>query len=158
MTAKCSCYFVPVLFSAAAPADAEKPKGVRALAEIPVSKADKPNVSELSHVKLNSRFLDECLMCLFLVHILVFFFFLILIRRLLQISSQMRAPCGELATTRSTRSLPVPTAPQTSPCWLSLSPRHSLAKPLSAATSSRTEVRGAKPAAYSSRSLRTCLI
>lgn len=29
--------------SAAAPADAEKPKGVRALAEIPVSKADKPN-------------------------------------------------------------------------------------------------------------------
>lgn len=83
MTAKCSCYFVPVLFSAAAPADAEKPKGVRALAEIPVSKADKPNVSEFSHVKLNSRFLDECLMCLFLVHILVFF--LILIRRLLQI-------------------------------------------------------------------------
>lgn len=73
MTAKCSCYFVPVLFSAAAPADAEKPKGVRALAEIPVSKADKPNVSEFSHVKLNSRFLDECLVCLFQVHILVFF-------------------------------------------------------------------------------------
>lgn len=64
------------------------------------------------------------------------------IRRLLRTWCQMRAPCGVLATTPSTRWQLVPTAPQTSPCWLSSSPRRSHTKRLSAATSTRTKVRG----------------